>query len=276
LSELWKRILSSIVFVALILGPLFIDALVAFVVYGLLGFLTYLEFGRLVKKGEHGIKPGWVTGAWIYTLVAVALLGIVVGLKTNVHWIVTLAMGGLMLGMAREVFRTPFQPLNIAAELFGAIYCAAGFWGMTYFFAIRQDLNTLWLPISAFLLIWVNDSAAYLFGRKIGKTPLIPKVSPKKTIEGSVAGLLTALLAGAGLSFIPNMPPLPVMLGMALVSVVFGSIGDLFESILKRSVGVKDSGTFLPGHGGFLDRFDAMLMAVPALIVYFEFVLPKH
>lgn len=276
MSELVKRTLSSVVFVALILGPLFIHPYAAFVIYGTLGFLTFLEFSRLVKKGPIGVRPGWATGGLIYLLIGLAFLGGVLGVSTNLHTIVVLFVGIMLLGMVREVFRVPFQPLNIAAEIFGALYCSAGFWGMSYFFSLRSDYNALWLPVSVFLLIWVNDSAAYLFGRKIGKTPLIPTVSPKKTIEGSVSGLIVALAAGAGLSFIPNMPSLPIMIGMAVVSVVFGSIGDLFESIFKRSVGVKDSGTFLPGHGGFLDRFDAMLMAVPALIVYFELVLPKN
>ena len=273
MSELWKRILSSVAFVILILGPLFVNEIVAFAVYGLLGLLTFLEYIRLFRSDS--LRPGWVFGTLIYLIIGLALFGSFVGAQSNLTLFIILSLGVMLVGMAREVFRTPFHPLNIAGEVFGSIYCAAGFWGMSYFFFYRSDFNTLWLPVAVFSLIWVNDSAAYLLGRKIGKTPLIPKVSPKKTVEGSVSGLVAALLAGALLSLLPDMPSIPVMMGMAALAVVFGSIGDLFESILKRHVGVKDSGRFLPGHGGFLDRFDAMLMAVPALIVYFELILPS-
>ena len=273
MSELGKRIASSVVFVVLILGPLFVHELLAFAVYGTLGFLSFLEYRRLFKSGD--LNPGWISGAFIYAFVGLWLLGDIAGVMANGWLFIVFGIGVLMLGMVREVFRQPFHPQNISTELFGAIYCSLGFWGMTYFFHYRSDLDTLWLPIAAFSLVWVNDSAAYLFGRAIGKTPLIPRVSPKKTVEGSVSGLIAALGAGALFSLIPNMPSWSYMMGMAAVAVFFGSVGDLFESTMKRHVGVKDSGKFLPGHGGFLDRFDAMLMAVPALIVYFELLLPK-
>ena len=139
----------------------------------------------------------------------------------------------------------------------------------------RNDLPTEWMTISLFALIWINDSGAYLVGRKIGRTKLFERLSPNKTWEGSIGGLISSLLAGFGLSLLTDMPSSLIMIGFAATCIVFGDFGDLFQSRLKRAANVKDSGKFLPGHGGFFDRFDAMILAVPAAIVYFELVAPK-
>ena len=188
-----------------------------------------------------------------------------------------LAAGGvLLISWVVETLRTHPKPLeNVGTSLYSVIYISASFLGVIYFLAYRDDLPQPWIVVSLFALIWINDSAAYLIGRKIGRTKLAPTLSPKKTIEGSAAGLLFAMLGAYGLSNIPDMPSLAVMLGFGLVCVVSGSLGDLLESRLKRAADIKDSGKFLPGHGGFLDRFDAMMLAIPSSILFFELVLPK-
>lgn len=273
MSEFQKRILSSIVFVILILGPLFFEAFVPFLVYGLLGTFTFLEYTRLYRNKDFSI--GWIFGLLLYLLIGSAFLAPIIGFQLNLIPLLSLSLGLMLLAMVREVFKANYNPQHVATELFGALYCALSFWGMSYFFSYRSDFNTLWLPISIFVIIWINDSAAYLVGRKLGKTPLIPNVSPKKTIEGSLGGVVFAIITGFALSYLPDMPNHWMMAAISIICVIFGSIGDLFESIIKRKLGVKDSGKFLPGHGGFLDRFDAMMMAVPALIVFFELVIPK-
>ena len=123
-------------------------------------------------------------------------------------------------------------------------------------------------------LTWANDSFAYIVGSKIGKTPFFLRISPKKTWEGTIGGAVFCMLtAGIIAQFFTQLSLLDWLVVGAIVA-VFGTIGDLVESLLKRSVGVKDSGSFMPGHGGFLDRFDAFIFCIP--FVYFYLSVVKH
>jgi phosphatidate cytidylyltransferase len=124
------------------------------------------------------------------------------------------------------------------------------------------------------VLVWVGDTAAYFVGRGIGRWKIAPHISPNKTWEGAGANFLGALLVAVVFGYWTNLPPVH-MLAMAAVGSVAGQIGDLFESTWKRSAGVKDSGTILPGHGGMLDRIDALILAAPAVWYYFEWVIMK-
>jgi phosphatidate cytidylyltransferase len=125
------------------------------------------------------------------------------------------------------------------------------------------------------VLVWVGDTAAYFAGRGFGRRKLSPQISPNKTWEGAVANLLAALLVGAIFGYWTRIQPAH-MLAMAVLGSVAGQIGDLFESALKRSAGVKDSGTILPGHGGMYDRIDALIFAAPAVWYYFEWVVLRR
>jgi phosphatidate cytidylyltransferase len=129
-----------------------------------------------------------------------------------------------------------------------------------------------WILYTCYL-VWTYDTMAYVSGRLAGKHPLWERISPGKTWEGSIGGAVFALLLAIVLSrFIPALT-LPGWAGLAMVVVVFGTLGDLFESWLKRRTGNKDSGRLLPGHGGILDRFDSLLMATPFVTVYLILVL---
>ncbi|MCI6160533.1 MAG: phosphatidate cytidylyltransferase [Prevotellaceae bacterium] len=126
------------------------------------------------------------------------------------------------------------------------------------------------LPLSVFIFLWVNDSGAYCCGSLLGKHKLFPRISPGKSWEGSIGGAIFVLAAAVAVYYLhPESPlSLPAWLGLGLVVVVFGTWGDLVESLFKRTLGIKDSGNILPGHGGMLDRFDSSLMAFPASVVY--------
>lgn len=130
------------------------------------------------------------------------------------------------------------------------------------------------LLLFTLVLVWVGDTAAYFVGRGIGRWKMAPQISPNKTWEGAGANLLGALFVAAVFGYWTRIPPVH-MLAMAAVGSVAGQIGDLFESTWKRSAGVKDSGTILPGHGGMLDRIDALILAAPAVWYYFEWVVMK-
>ena len=124
------------------------------------------------------------------------------------------------------------------------------------------------LPLSIFIFNWVNDTGAYCTGMLLGKHPLFKRISPKKSWEGSIGGAIFCILASFALAnYFPIMPT-TAWVGMALTVVIFGTWGDLTESLMKRQLGIKDSGNILPGHGGMLDRFDSAIMAIPAAVVY--------
>ncbi len=127
----------------------------------------------------------------------------------------------------------------------------------------KQDDFAQFLIMGIFILIWVNDTFAYLVGRTLGRTKLFPSVSPKKTIEGSVGGLIFALIAAYFLSWYETKLTVMQWMAMATIIVVAGSLGDLLESKFKRMAGVKDSGAILPGHGGIWDRLDSLVFAAP-------------
>jgi phosphatidate cytidylyltransferase len=138
------------------------------------------------------------------------------------------------------------------------------------------------LPLSVFIFLWMNDTGAYCIGSLIGRHKLFPRISPAKSWEGSIGGAIVVLLVAYGINILDNgglylndfgikpcgMLSMPEWLGLGLVVVIFGTWGDLIESLFKRTLGIKDSGSILPGHGGMLDRFDSSLLAIPAAVVY--------
>lgn len=139
-------------------------------------------------------------------------------------------------------------------------------------FSSMTQYNGL-LLLAIFIFIWVNDTGAYLVGSRWGKRRLAPNISPKKSVEGSIGGLLLVLLSAVVLRLLlfPELSWLSILLIAAVVA-IFGTIGDLFESSLKRQAGVKDSGKLIPGHGGILDRIDSLLLAVPAVYLLLAFL----
>lgn len=156
--------------------------------------------------------------------------------------------------LAQMYIALPFSLLNVLA--FNATSD-----GMVAF-------NSL-LPLSVFVFLWVNDTGAYCVGSLLGRHKLFPRVSPGKSWEGSVGGAVFVLAAAWAVSYyLDQTLTMPQWLGLGLVVVIFGTWGDLVESLFKRTLGIKDSGNILPGHGGMLDRFDSSLLAIPAAVVY--------
>lgn len=124
------------------------------------------------------------------------------------------------------------------------------------------------IPLAMYIFIWVNDTGAYLSGSLLGKHKLFPRISPKKSWEGSIGGALLTITSALVIAWLYPFLNIWEWVGMALTVVVFGTFGDLTESMFKRQLGIKDSSHMLPGHGGILDRLDSMLFAIPAVVVY--------
>jgi phosphatidate cytidylyltransferase len=144
---------------------------------------------------------------------------------------------------------------RVTTGLSGVVYCS-----LLPGFLILLPRDAV---LTIFAIIWAGDSAAYYGGRAFGRHPLAPRVSPKKTVEGAVSGLLASVVAGAAIGSWRLGLPLPTIAIISALTAVAGQIGDLAESALKRSAGVKDSSSILPGHGGILDRLDSLLFAAP-------------
>jgi phosphatidate cytidylyltransferase len=165
----------------------------------------------------------------------------------------------------------PFE--NVAFTLLGIIYIGMPFSLLIYIAspylrAFDGDGNKF--VLATILMVWAGDVFAYLIGSKVGKNKMFPRISPKKTWEGTFSGITGAILVGVICSQVFDTLDFgfPFWIGLASICTVMGVLGDLVESMLKRSIGIKDSGTLLPGHGGFLDRFDAFIFVIPFVYVY--------
>ena len=143
-------------------------------------------------------------------------------------------------------------------------------------FVFNNDGNVSYTPVlllSFFALIWIYDTGAYLFGVTFGKHRLFERISPKKSWEGAIGGAIFAILASLLINHLfPGYLTVLQWIGFAFIVVVFGTWGDLVESMIKRSLNVKDSGNLIPGHGGILDRIDSSLLAGPAVVIYYLFL----
>lgn len=172
-----------------------------------------------------------------------------------------------------ELYRKRENPAaNIAVTLLGVVYVALPFSLLLYLPILSTDAWTPWVVVAYVTIIWANDVCAYLVGMTVGRRKLFERLSPKKSWEGFFGGLAGAVGAGLAAGHLLGAS-LAAWAGLALVAAVVAVAGDLVESMFKRAAGVKDSGALIPGHGGVLDRFDAMLLSAPFVFVYMIFVM---
>lgn len=174
-----------------------------------------------------------------------------------------------------ELFSKATKPFDQIGRLLLAIIYIGIPIALVEMIALSQMQYGRFLVLAMLFIVWASDSFAYLGGSKIGKTPFFKRISPKKTWEGIACGVIGAMVFGYICSLIfPTVEySISQWLIIAVVGCIFGILGDLVESMLKRSLGIKDSGTILPGHGGFLDRFDAFLLLVPFVVFTIIYIL---
>lgn len=236
-----------------------------------------------------------------WSMVALALLIVAVGtyemgrlqhIEDLWHLVIgeLMAVGAFLAVVLWALFRWPtlyaaflFAMMPFLLALFSKTYdfksiAAFSFGSMVFLSlpcAMMVVMHLLFSPkmvLLLFALLWVNDTFAYLTGRLLGKHKLFERISPGKTIEGSIGGLLFTMVGVIVFSHYVAWLPMKTAIGMGLIAVIFGTLGDLCESMLKRQAGVKDSGKLIPGHGGILDRFDSVLFAIPFVFVYLLFL----
>lgn len=267
-----KRTLTGSLIVAVIVGAIMVNQYTFFGFFFLTTVFGVAEFYNLNKKeGVAANKPlGIVTSCCLF--VANCLIAFNHRAGYILLFLVPILVCIIFISELYRKQKRPFE--NIAYTLLAVIYVALPFSLFIhsgYWLADFNNYNYA-LPLGFFILMWLNDTGAYLVGSAFGKNRLFERISPKKSWEGSIGGGLTSLLAACGLSFIfPDFGTINWLV-FGLIVVIFGSFGDLTESLYKRSINIKDSGTILPGHGGILDRFDGVLLAAPAVFAYLKFL----
>ena len=266
LNNMQTRIIAGVVGGIIFIGAIYFSAWTFFALFLALTVLGMLEFYKLLTINNlapnHNL--GVLLGAGLFVLVFLLQKNMVPG---NILYALPPV---LMLSFLAELYRKKEQPFqNIALTLLAVFYVAGPF---TLLIVLGfQNGEYTWQPIlGTMFLIWASDSGAYFVGKSIGRTKLFERISPGKTWEGWLGGTLLALGVAWLLSQFMHDLDLYHWLGMAVIISVFGVLGDLVESMMKRSLGVKDSGTLIPGHGGILDRFDSLLMVVPFIVAFLK------
>lgn len=278
MKNLIIRAITGAVFVAIMVVGISFRPDVMILLFATITGLTIWEFTGLVNQSENVAVNRFIsTAAGIYFFLAVA--GYCSGLTPSAAFVPYLLTVVYLL--VSELYLKQTNPINNwAYTMLSQMYIALPF-SMINVLAFRStpdgNVTFEWLlPLSLFIFLWTNDTGAYCSGSLLGRHKLFPRISPGKSWEGSIGGAVFVMIAAAIIYFlnvgqtdglVAGMP-LWQWLGLGLVVVVFGTWGDLVESLFKRTLGIKDSGNILPGHGGMLDRFDSSLMAIPAAVVY--------
>ena len=269
MNNFTERVLTSIVFVIVLLGAIIQSNFAASLLFFVIILLCQREFYKFFDSTE--IKPlkyvGIIGGLGFFTISAL-VTQLSVQLTTFFFLIPLIYMIFVI-----ELYRKKAQPIqNIAYTILGIIYVAVPITllhEIAFFSPNKFGADYHYeLLLGYFFVLWANDTGAYLVGRKLGRNKLFPSVSPKKTWEGSIGGAVLALVVTYLNSYFFDDFHWAVWLGMGLIIILFGSWGDLVESLFKRNLKIKDSGNLLPGHGGVLDRFDGIFISAPMVYFY--------
>ena len=274
-SNFLQRAITGVIFVAVLVGCILGGPISFTILFALISALTINEFGNIVKRMEHTHmnKPISIL-AGLFLFLCFGYIGVVPG--ANEIFIPYLFL--ILYLFISELYKKQPNPLNNwAYAMMSQIYIALSFAllnVLAYHSSATESVSQYnpILPLSIFIFNWVNDTGAYCTGMLFGKHRLFERISPKKSWEGSIGGAVFSIIAAIVLAHFFTFLSTGVWIGLGLTVVVFGTWGDLTESLMKRTLGIKDSSNILPGHGGMLDRFDSTLMAVPAAVVYLYLV----
>lgn len=274
---LWRRLSTAILFVLVMMGGLYGGRYSFVLLFALITALCLWEFltlvlTRLRKRDYIRMYLGVTFGLTPFVLATVLQLGFVREIDTFVAFTALLFFPFIFLAFIYELFAASDRPfMNVAFLVLGMVYIGAPFamldfiaFDGTYFYA-----NTV---LGLLLMTWANDTGAYLIGSKFGKHKLYPRVSPGKTWEGTFGGFFVTIALAFILSVTFDELRLIDWLVLSFIVAIFGTTGDLVESMFKRGIGVKDSGSILPGHGGLLDRFDGFIFLLPFAAAYILWV----
>lgn len=266
------RALTGIAIVAVQVLCTYLSPISLAALFLLLTALAVNEFlGLLIKKGKVRIgRPLIVAGScylffvvWLNCLTEASLLALFLPYLLFI-----------IFCCVRELYNDDGNPIaNLGAIMLSQLYVALplsliNLLAFSDCYLYDCSIKYYVFPLAMYVFLWLNDTGAYLCGSLLGKHKLFPRISPKKSWEGSIGGAIVAMASAVAVAHFFPVLNVWQWVGMALVVVVAGTYGDLTESMIKRSLDVKDSGRMLPGHGGILDRLDSMLFAIPASVIY--------
>lgn len=271
MNSLQQRSITAVFFVIAMIGGTLWHSNSYLLLYSIIAVLSIWEFLHISLDKDRVYQiPGL-----LISLIPVFLSGYAILFDMPAIENFSLpAIGGslfvlFLLSLAYKE-NNPFVP--IAQIALSTIYIG---WPMSLALKIAflNGSFTPWILLGVIFIIWMNDSGAYMVGSQIGKTPFAKRISPNKTWEGTVGGWVVSVITAIILSYTIGILPLWTWIALGLTVAVLGALGDLVESMLKRNYGVKDSGNLLPGHGGFLDRFDSFIFVMPFVyfLLHFEF-----
>lgn len=269
------RALTGIVFVTVLISAIYFHSYYFLVVFGLITGLTLWEFYGLTLSQTQSLLNRLVCaigGAYLFAATFCYTHDL------TGRWIFLPYLLLLLTLMILPLYEKEGDPLKRwTITLFGQFYCAGSFSLLNLLTSVTgypgEIVHIPYFALAIFVLIWINDTGAYCIGSLLGKHRLFERISPKKSWEGFGGGLVCAILISQAFAYLLPTYSAAQWLGLSIVVVVFGTWGDLIESLLKRQLGIKDSGHLLPGHGGMLDRFDSVLLAIPASYIYIELVI---
>lgn len=277
-KNLIVRSISGVIFLAIMIVGMTIRPDAFIFLFTLITGMTIWEYTGLVNELEDitiNRLISTIAGMYFFLAVAAVRTGVVDNFVIFVPYILS-----IVYLFISELYTKNKNAINDwAYTMLGQMYIAMPFALINILaFEISPDgtmphFDKL-LPLSVFIFLWVNDTGAYCSGSLFGKRKLFPRISPGKSWEGSIGGGILVLIVAAIIGYFANKGDYPHSLniiqwmGLGLIVVFFGTWGDLVESLFKRTLGIKDSGNIMPGHGGMLDRFDSSLMAIPAAVIY--------
>jgi phosphatidate cytidylyltransferase len=268
MSNFWQRAITGSLFVLSVVGCTLFSQWSFFILLFAINFLCLLEFYELTLRDKNWIGKylGVITGSIINIMFVLIIRG-----DLSHSWFYHLIPVFMAMIIVKLFVNTAMEFETLAFQVLGIVYICLpismlGDFG--YFNSLDYGYS---LPLGFFILQWSSDTFAYLVGRQFGKHKLFERISPKKTWEGSIGALILTVGIAFLLSRIWDDINTFDWMMVAAIIVVFGTFGDLTESLMKRNLNIKDSGTLLPGHGGFLDRFDGVFLSIPAVYFYLLF-----
>ncbi|WP_288854740.1 phosphatidate cytidylyltransferase [uncultured Bacteroides sp.] len=267
-----QRAVTGVLFVIVLVGCILYSPLSFGILFTIISALSVHEFAQLVNRsGEVTINKTITAlgGAYLFLALMSFCTQQSIGARIFLPY-----LGLLLYMMITELYLKKKNPTgNWAYSMLSQLYVALPF-ALLNVLAFQYSTETSSvtynpiLPLSIFVFIWLSDTGAYCTGSLIGKHRLFERISPKKSWEGSIGGGIFSIASSFVFAYFFSFMLWWQWVGLAIVVVIFGTWGDLTESLMKRQLGIKDSGNILPGHGGMLDRFDSALMAIPAAVVY--------
>lgn len=258
------RAITGFFFIVVLVGTVVFGSYAFIPFFSLIGVLALSEFYKIVRKDEVYplVTIGLGTGILQFSVTGLYLLGFL-----SEKFLLIPLLGVFCVYIVSLYIKSVNPIQNIAFTLTGFIYTVLPFTCFIYLGFIQGNYN-LEIPLGFLILLWTNDTGAYLSGKSFGKRKLFERISPNKTWEGFIGGVVLAAIVSLNLARYFEILNTWEWLVVGLIIGVFGTLGDLVESMLKRNYNIKDSGSILPGHGGILDRFNGLLIAAPLVYIF--------